>query len=245
MFIKYPEFGAPEWKAPVPTIGDLPATGNNPGDIRLVDATGQIFYWNGTTWVPVSGLPVPTFTVFQPDTGTSPTATTPGETVTFTGTNGISVLGDAGTDTITIEGRSNTRVRYITTGWNSNAGAYRTRQWSSTTSSNFSFYVPDEAVSVVSIGMIAINQNVSGVQNISLTSNFAAVGENFQTNVQTNPGFTFDFTTNAPPLNLFTLPLDSVFVGVQPGDYCGVTLSSQPVGSTYRALFIRLEYTIA
>jgi hypothetical protein len=103
-FIKYPEFGAPEWKAPVATVGDLPANGNNEGDLRLVEDTGQIYYWNGATWQPIGGPPVPSpsFVVMQPDAGTAPTATG-ADTLTVTGGTGINVTGDAVTDTLTLD----------------------------------------------------------------------------------------------------------------------------------------------
>ena len=45
-----------QWKAPVNTYNDLPATGNTDGDIRLVLDTDDIYEWNGATssWMLVS-----------------------------------------------------------------------------------------------------------------------------------------------------------------------------------------------
>lgn len=103
VFIRYPEYGAFTWREPVATAGSLPIENNGVGDVRLVEDTGQIFYWNGATWVPVSGLPVPTFTVIQADAGTPPTALNPGDTLTLSGGIGVLTTGDSGTDTITFD----------------------------------------------------------------------------------------------------------------------------------------------
>lgn len=37
-------------KGSVPTVGDLPSTGNTQGDIYIVAATGDGYVWNGTSW---------------------------------------------------------------------------------------------------------------------------------------------------------------------------------------------------
>ncbi len=45
-------------KGSVPTVGDLPPTGNQPNDAYTVESTGDMWVWNGTQWVnagPVRG----------------------------------------------------------------------------------------------------------------------------------------------------------------------------------------------
>ena len=42
------------WKQPVANIGNLPATLNVAGDVRLVRSTNQFYTWSGTAWVNVS-----------------------------------------------------------------------------------------------------------------------------------------------------------------------------------------------
>ncbi len=57
-----PEGGSVYWQDAVATVGALPAAGANIGESRLVLSNGQIYYWNGTTWVssdptgPVQGV---------------------------------------------------------------------------------------------------------------------------------------------------------------------------------------------
>jgi len=44
--------GAPlDFKGEVPTAGDLPPTGNQPGDAYITTDTKYFYIWNGTTWV--------------------------------------------------------------------------------------------------------------------------------------------------------------------------------------------------
>jgi hypothetical protein len=37
----------------VPGVGDLPASGNDEGDMRIVEATGDAYVWDGTHWINV------------------------------------------------------------------------------------------------------------------------------------------------------------------------------------------------
>lgn len=38
-------------KESVSTTADLPATGNEQGDMRVVESDGSQWYWNGTAWI--------------------------------------------------------------------------------------------------------------------------------------------------------------------------------------------------
>lgn len=51
----FPLSGVQSWKAPVATIGDLPASGNTAGDARAAIDTGVIYVWDGATWQAPSG----------------------------------------------------------------------------------------------------------------------------------------------------------------------------------------------
>lgn len=37
-------------KGTVPTVGDLPSTGNTPGDCYIVESNGSLYVWDGTAW---------------------------------------------------------------------------------------------------------------------------------------------------------------------------------------------------
>jgi hypothetical protein len=64
----------------VPTVGDLPSTGNQPGDAHLVTATGNLHVWDGTGWAEighVQGPPGPAGPLDMLTDVTAPAATPP------------------------------------------------------------------------------------------------------------------------------------------------------------------------
>lgn len=61
MFTNIPGYGAPNFKDSVATASLLPLTGNEIGDVRTVKDTGDIYSWNGSSWVTtVPGSYIPT-----------------------------------------------------------------------------------------------------------------------------------------------------------------------------------------
>ena len=54
-YINIPAYGAGSWKSPVATATDLPSNGNTIGDVRVVQDTGIIYEWNGSTWIETAG----------------------------------------------------------------------------------------------------------------------------------------------------------------------------------------------
>jgi len=50
VFIRLGEGGSVSYKAPVQNPGDLPTSGNQPGDIRGVVSTNTIYMWDGSAW---------------------------------------------------------------------------------------------------------------------------------------------------------------------------------------------------
>lgn len=49
--IDTPLFSAGQWKRPVQTVGDLPSTGNDVGDLRVVLDDSDIYEWDGSSWI--------------------------------------------------------------------------------------------------------------------------------------------------------------------------------------------------
>jgi hypothetical protein len=80
------------WKRPVNTVGDLPATGNATGDVRLVKADGSFRYWDGDSWEKPPDLAG--HTIQKPDN----TLMTARGKLKFAGTAITSVVDDAGAD---------------------------------------------------------------------------------------------------------------------------------------------------
>lgn len=107
----------------VDTFGDLP-TGVPEGSICYVKDTDTLYIYDGTNWNDLSSsVNVPTYTTIGVDQGTSPVATTNGETLTLTSSDSsILITGDAGTDTVDLTVSSSspgftwTRAGNVTTG---------------------------------------------------------------------------------------------------------------------------------
>jgi len=53
-FVKLGDGGAVTWKEPSATVGDLPPTGNQVGDARIVISPASVYVWDGSSWQNVS-----------------------------------------------------------------------------------------------------------------------------------------------------------------------------------------------
>lgn len=105
-FRNIPDTGSPSWKEPVESISDLPRIGNSVGDARVVENIDSIYIWDGTAWQLAAGGSgvADSFTIIQPDHGTTPVATSPSSTLTLTSSDGsVIITGDAVTDAINFQ----------------------------------------------------------------------------------------------------------------------------------------------
>ena len=59
-------------KGAVPTVGDLPSSGNTPGDAYIVNADGHLYVWSGSVWTDAGTIVGPT----GPTGSTGPTGPT-------------------------------------------------------------------------------------------------------------------------------------------------------------------------
>jgi hypothetical protein len=98
-FINIPSY---TWLSPVDTIAELPPEGNI-GDVKFVIDLQVIYWFDGSVWAPLYNASGSSnsFVIIQTPNGTSPTATSSTDTLTFTSSdNSITITGNAGTDTI-------------------------------------------------------------------------------------------------------------------------------------------------
>lgn len=82
-------------------VAALPAIGNTLGDARVTEATTAIYLWTGSTWAPASAMAADSFTIWQPDVGTAPTASSANDVMDVTSSDGsVIITGDASTKTL-------------------------------------------------------------------------------------------------------------------------------------------------
>lgn len=65
--INIPAQGSESFQDPVQSVGDLSGSGNGLGDIRLVQDTGGLYYWNGSTWAYVIASDSSGSTQYKPE----------------------------------------------------------------------------------------------------------------------------------------------------------------------------------
>lgn len=120
-----------------------------------------------------------------------------------------------------------------------NIGDYRTRTIGGAGAFEFSFVVPHDFTSIISLEMILTPASNVTAENIDLTSDYGpdagsiiAFSETDITNVVT-------FTAG----DWNVMDISSVFSSLAAGHRCGIELDHQGIGSTVHYLFLRLRYS--
>jgi hypothetical protein len=122
----------------------------------------------------------------------------------------------------------------------STLGDYQVRSVSNNANWRFTFQVPHDFGSLVSVDLIGAPQAGAGTgKNIDLTSDYGAVGESTANHSESDAASTYDTGTNG---KWFALSLSSVFSSLAAGDFCGVNVTHNSVGGTIDYLGIRLRY---
>jgi len=133
--------------------------------------------------------------------------------------------------------------RFFPANYNQNAGRFRVRTQNSNGDFNYTFVVPDEATTVISIDLIGFASSGGATgpnKNIDLFSEFGGNGQPRNLNAQADTGTLYTI----PPVNeLFTIDLLPVFVGVAGGDRCGIEVDHTNVGGNISYLGINISYT--
>ena len=129
----------------------------------------------------------------------------------------------------------------IATDYNTNYGDFRARSLGTGGSWRFVFSAPLDFGSLVSLELIGIPQgNGTGV-GINLDSDYGAVGQAYNTHSESNTTGTYNITQD----QLFSLNLATVFTNLAAGDFCGVLVDHQGIGTTINYLGIRMRYNPA
>jgi hypothetical protein len=123
--------------------------------------------------------------------------------------------------------------------YNANFGNFRVRSIAGTGAFRFTFNVPLDFVSLVSIEAIGIPAFTGDAKNIDLASDYGAIGETYNTHSESDTISTYSgFVTN----KVYALNLASVFTALAAGDYCGVLIDHVTIGGSINYLGILLKY---
>lgn len=117
---------------------------------------------------------------------------------------------------------------------------YRVRALGGAAAFEFSGAIPADFVSLVSIGLVCDPAGTIVDQDIDLASSYGALTESTINTQETEAGLLFSLTAGIWQL----LPLDSVFdtTGLKAGDFLGVEVDQNSIGTTVDYLFLRVEY---
>jgi len=131
---------------------------------------------------------------------------------------------------------------YIATDYNSNLGDFRNRSVGSAGNYNFTFSIPNDFISLVSIEAVGIVSSGAAQtnRNIDLSSDYASIGENFQQHSETNTTILYDLSGKSN--QLVGLDVSSVFSQIVAGDFCGLNINHITIGGSIEYIGIRLRY---
>jgi len=123
-----------------------------------------------------------------------------------------------------------------------NYGNYAVAEIGSNAQGYFSFYIPDDFNSLVSLKIIGIvSPAAAGTgKDIDLFTNYAQHGELYNTHAETDTTTTYDLSAESN--RLYELDISGVFTGITAGDHCGIEVDHNSIGGSIYYLNIELEY---
>jgi len=128
---------------------------------------------------------------------------------------------------------------YTGTSFNANRGDFRVRTIATDAAFRFSFPVPADLVTLVSVGVMGIPELTNPAAQIDLLSDYGAVGEAFNTHSESDLGGTFAVVDD----ELFELDVTSVFSALAAGDRCGIRVDHMAIGGNIDYIGVRMAYT--
>lgn len=132
------------------------------------------------------------------------------------------------------------RVVFFAVDENANEENYRVRQLGATGNFNFSFPVPDDFGTLIALDLVCTPLADLVAVSIDLASDYGEVGE-----LITNTQEASAEIVSATGLEWSLLDLSPVFSALAAGDYCGVNVDHNGIGTSVDYLFVRQEYALA
>jgi hypothetical protein len=129
------------------------------------------------------------------------------------------------------------------TGFSSNAttarGDFATLSLGANGTANFTFSVPPDYTTLVSLQLVVIAASTAAALDIDISSDYGAAGEAYNTNSESNTTSTFSVTVD----QLSGLDISSVFSALAANDFCGIFVDHNAIGQTLYYLGVFLRYT--
>jgi len=124
-------------------------------------------------------------------------------------------------------------------GCDHDCGYWKTKEVTASGMGLFSFYVPFNMVSIQQIKLVGIS-NVTGNKSIELYSQYAGIGDDKDTNEESDLAKTFDLISE----QFFELDISSVFTNIAAGEHGTIQIAHKAVGGSlyYRGIKVKYQY---
>lgn len=106
-------------------------------------------------------------------------------------------------------------------------------------SAYYSFHIPADFTSLISVEVFCIPASTSATLDIDILVNYAAAGELFNANSATDTTSTYDFTAST----IFQFNITSLLSGVSADDMVGVEFDQNSIGQTVQYLPMHINYS--
>jgi hypothetical protein len=126
----------------------------------------------------------------------------------------------------------------ITSNSVTNKGSYATISVGANGVLNISFMFPADYVSLVSLQVVGIPSATFVSQDIDLFSQYAALGELFNANAQSNITGLYSGTIDT----LFQLDISALYTSAVAGDFAGIQIDHNAIGGTILYLGVNMVY---
>ncbi len=142
-----------------------------------------------------------------------------------------------------LEVNSSTKCKIFNVEFDSNTGNYRTQGVLGSGAHRFTFAIPKDFDILVSIHLVGIcSSSVAGAgKSVDLYSNYAAIGEAYNTHEESDTTTVHDFTGMTD--KFIEIELTDLFSSVSACDICGVQVDHQSIGGSIYYTNLSLEYT--
>jgi len=151
---------------------------------------------------------------------------------------------DAGVEKA-LETSSSVKRALFTLDYGNNEDNYRSQEVIGTGSRRFTFGVPCDFASLVSLVIIGkVSAAAAGsAKGIDLYSSYASVGEASNTHEESDIATTYDLSSKSG--KFIDIDLSGVFTSLSAEDICGIQVDHNSIGGAIDYMLIRLEYISA